>query len=694
MTISIGLSPLGTARVALGANDQTNDTPGQDAALLAWLQGLREPIETEYNLESEILAIAWELTRWQPGLSAKEYHALSLLILLALVQLRQGSTRITLRGPKGDELRLDFARRMLGKTRPAGGLPKLEDSEEVSDIAALMAELAEPGRASTLIGDPADFKPLVVAGDHLYIQKMLHLESELVAALRRKLEERAQDWRERAINDALGDVVARPPTAKGHPLKLTDEQREAVRASVRSPIAIISGGPGTGKTTIVVSILRVLSRLGVALEEIALAAPTGKAASRMLEAIEDGLRGISDPAPADRAMIEWPEPLKPRTLHRLLGYSPSSGRFYHHENNRLAERVVIVDEASMIDLTLMERLVRALREDGRLILLGDARQLPSVEAGAVLRDLVNVWKEDPRRSPPAVVLEKSHRAETDEHGRNLLGVARHIDQGEIPRFDVERSGDDVVVKRDSAHELQFGGVEFIAAPANQVQVERFLQRWEAESAAAHPELARLIEHTYMVSADEFTADDQAKLGEIFNAWASFRILCVTRVLPTGSERINEVCHGRTLAQLESASGDDRFVAGDPVMMQVNDYGRMIFNGDQGVIVRVVERGQARPQSMAVFRRSDRFAAFHLEALRSSLALSYAITVHKAQGSEFDRVALVLPDRDVSINTREILYTALTRARKSAVILGTREIFEAGITRTCDRDSGIVEKLRA
>ncbi len=689
MTVPIELSPLGTARAAILATDATIGADRQEAAMLAWLGQVREPLETEYNLEGEIPAIAWELACWQPGLSPTERQALLLLILLGLVQVRQGSTRIALRGQKGGELRLDFARRVLGKVQPVDDLPKLDPSA----AATLMQELIDSGKVGTLVGTPGDFKPLVVAGNHLYLQKMLHLENQFAAALGRRLDSVVSGWSDRAVEEALNDVLARPPETRGQRVGLNNEQRAAVGASMRSPITIISGGPGTGKTTIVVSILRVLLRLGVAPGEIALAAPTGKAANRMLGAIEEGSQGIANPTEADRVVAAWPEPCKPRTMHRLLGYSHSNGRFNHHQNNRLAEKIVIVDEASMIDLALMERLVRSLPDDGRLILLGDARQLPSVEAGAVLRDLCKVHADDPHCGFAVVILQESHRVRKDPHGLNLLRVAHKIDQGEAPRFDCERSGDDVVVERGSVDALKFEGVEFVASPPGSPVLDEFLEQWAKEGGQAPPGLDKLIDRAYVLSENGFSGDDQQKLSAIFAYSGSFRILCLTRVLPTGSDRINESFHRRALDRLDWHPGDDQFLAGEPVKMQVNDYQRMIFNGDQGVILNVADRGRARAAPMAVFRRSNGFAAFHLESLRSSLALSYAITVHKAQGSEFDRVALVLPDRDLPINTREILYTALTRARKSAVIVGDREILELGIKKTIERDSGIVEKLR-
>ncbi|MHC5541087.1 ATP-dependent DNA helicase, partial [Singulisphaera rosea] len=133
-------------------------------------------------------------------------------------------------------------------------------------------------------------------------------------------------------------------------------------------------------------------------------------------------------------------------------------------------------------------------------------------------------------------------------------------------------------------------------------------------------------------------------------------------------------------------------AGEPVMMQVNDYNRMVFNGDQGLVLNVSDGSP--PRLMAVFPRPDGYGIFHLDSLRPVLRHSYAMTVHKSQGSEFDRVALVLPDRDLPINTREVLYTALTRSRTSVVLVGDRNLFEQGVAREIRRDSGIAEKLEA
>jgi exodeoxyribonuclease V alpha subunit len=682
----IVLSPLGTAREGLGVSGQ----PEAELDLLGWLGHLRERLRTLYNMDEEVAFLAWELARWQPGLEADERKALILLILTALIQERQGSTRIAFRSAEGRFLRIKLAEGLLG---PDGRIPR----QAVDRIETMI----DTGRVSTIIGTGGDFKPLVVDGPYLYLQKMRHLEDRFVEALRRRLDAAIPAWSQEDSEEALRDVLDRSEYRGGSPVELASEQKAAVRAAVRYPITVVSGGPGTGKTTIVLSILRVLRRLGVSCEEFALAAPTGKAANRMGEAIQAGREGIADPSPEDRDLVHLAEP---RTLHRLLGYSPGSGRFQHHENNRLAERVVVVDEGSMIDLAMMERLVRSLRDDARFILLGDAHQLPSVEAGAVLRDLLGEAEGGSPLGPRAVPLIRSYRMRRDdENGRNIFSVAQAIDAGNTPAFALSRTSENVIIERSKVSDIEFHGVEFLSLPDGSSVLSDFLNHWHDKKLRSLSNLDELVNHEYTIVGGDFGEDDRKRLGELFAHWARFRILCVTRVLPrSGADGVNAALHQHALDDRDRdqrkqhqlgfrRDDDDAFIPGEPVMMQVNDYNRMLFNGDQGLILDVSDGG--RPQSMAVFPRSKGFAAFHLQSLRSVLLHSYAMTVHKAQGSEFDCVALFLPDNDIPINTREILYTALTRSRSSVVVVGRSDIFAAGIAKAISRDSGIAEKLR-
>jgi exodeoxyribonuclease V alpha subunit len=233
--------------------------------------------------------------------------------------------------------------------------------------------------------------------------------------------------------------------------------------------------------------------------------------------------------------------------------------------------------------------------------------------------------------------------------------------------------------------LDFAGVEFLAGAA----MEGFLNAWYM--ARIRPaEVARLWEAAFDQHEDGFDDQASAVLERIFDHTAASRILCLTRALSTGSERINVALH-RRWAESAGVTSEREFLPGEPVMVVRNDYERMLFNGDQGVIVRVRRPG-ARAAAMAVFKRAGKFEAFHLTALRESLELCYATTIHKAQGSEFDAVAVLLPERDLPILTREALYTAVTRSRRCVVMVGDEGLLRTGAARGIERFSGLGEEL--
>jgi exodeoxyribonuclease V alpha subunit len=387
-------------------------------------------------------------------------------------------------------------------------------------------------------------------------------------------------------------------------------------------------------------------------------------------------------------------------LHRLLGFVPQGareGRFRHHENNRLAERVVIVDEASMIDLFLMDRLVRSMRDDALLILLGDADQLPSVDAGAVFRDLVP-W------APTAVRLTQSYRMDpVDPAGRNVLSVARRVQAGRVPAlFDAAPSeGDEppeVITVHAQAAKLAFERVEMIGAD----QRSSFYERWFHEQVCGSDGAAfdRRIARIHHWRRDRFEPEEERELGVLFDHYDRHRLLCATRgESPTGAAHVNAVLHRKMLERwrlLDPALGGQAppLLPGEPVLMLHNDYDRGLFNGDQGVVLRVSEGEAGHP--MVVFPRPQKdgpgFAVFHLDSIRAALALGYAITIHKSQGSELDQVGVILPDEDLPLLTRELLYTAITRARRAVTLVGRREILEAAVTRQIRRFSGVADQL--
>ena len=570
----VDLSPLGTAR------------PTAEDPFLAWLAPVQERLASSFGIEAEVSYLAWEVARWPADLDLEERKALALLILTALVALRQGSTRLPLRGDLGRAIRLDVACRLLDGTSADAPLDPTTALNRAD-------RLIDSGRAELVVGKAGDFKPLIVAGAYIYLQKMHDLEARFADALRRRMNGAAPEWGDEEQGRAVSDVLAHPGLHDAKPIALSPDQVAAVRAALRFRLAVISGGPGTGKTTIVVSILRALGRLGFGAAEMVLAAPTGKAAKRLGSAVRAGLAAIEKPSPAD---LELENLADPQTLHGLLGYSRTTGRFLYHANNRLAGRVVVVDEASMIDLVLMERLVRSLRDDARLVLLGDDHQLPSVEAGAVLRDLIA--GESPL-GPRAVRLTESHRLSAEKlEARNILKVSRAIDQGMLPVFAPERTDEGTVLEQASASGLSFEGIEFLESAEGSTTVVEFLDRWHTHMIRGVPDFDARVEHVYEQGPDGFGDEDVRALRALFKHVDRSRILCLTRVRSTGAERINAFLHHRALEIRNRGFGDD-LMPGEPVMMEINDYGRMIFNGDQGLVLRVSDHGRA-PGPMVAF----------------------------------------------------------------------------------------------
>jgi len=628
-----------------------------------------------WELDDGVLFLADELLRCEPGLDPREARALYFLVTAVLVNQRRGSSRLPL-----DDGTLQRILDELGAT------PADRNALE----RALGGARSGGDRPLSVIGSMGERKPLLLDGGNLYVHRMWCREESLGDALRARMELEVEAPDPALLSRTMDAMLERVPARGGAPIRLSDEQREAVLTAMRLPLAVISGGPGTGKTSIVVSILRMLVRLGTPLERIALAAPTGKAAHRMAESILAYLGAIAEPEDADRGLAaSCPEP---RTLHRLLGYSPRTDGFVHHERNPLPETVVIVDEASMIDLHLMDRLLRSLRPDARLVLLGDAEQLPSVDAGAVLRDLLPPPGAKDARSKFSSRLTQSFRMDpSDPAGRNILTVARAINDGAVAGL---FEGDEPIRGRPDADAVEFHGVELLEPGNTAGRLDSFLDRWDRARIRGLPGFAELTKREYVHTGGAFLPEDEEALSRLFRHFEEQRILCVTRgdSMSTGAEAVNLALHREALARLGGGHREGTFLPGEPVILQRNDYARGLFNGDQGLVVRVRDVNDASHRFQAVFRKAGGFAIFGLDGLRAHLRHAYAMTVHKAQGSEFDRIALILPEAPMPLLTRELVYTALTRSRKGAVIVGARAVLESGVVNRLERHSGIAARI--
>lgn len=633
-----------------------------------------------FNLDPAMAHLAAEIAAFEENLRVDQRVALIMLIVASMVALNEGSTRLPVTGPHAREPMA----RILGPL--CAGADADGETERAPRLSQDIAELLESGIAASVIARTADeYRPLLYLPPYIYHQRIRAAEIRLAERLQPRLGVANPAASEQQIAAAIADVCRRPHWIGGREISLSGEQRTAVRSAAEHGLAIISGGPGTGKTSIVLAFLRVLVRLGIKPAEIALAAPTGKAAYRMGESIRDGLAHVRDPAAADDQLLhEHPES---STVHRLLGYSPSRGSFLHHGNNPLPASVVVVDESSMLDLDLMNRLAAALRPQTRLVMLGDADQLPSVAAGAVFRELVAAVEDTRGRldADAGTRLTRGYRMDQGEAaGHTIFVLAQRINEGGISGPD----GTPLIEQRIEPAGLRFERVELFGAEG--AAIEQFLDHWY--TAKIHDSrIEALASKAYSYGENGFDDAAVAELKRIFEHLAASRILCVTRVLATGAERINAAMHRRAAMAADRSSERVRFVEGEPVMVVRNDYERMLFNGDQGIIARV-KRPDGGESPMAVFMRGERCVAFHLAALGDALEHCYATTIHKAQGSEFDCVAVVMPERNIPILTRELLYTAVSRARKSVVLVGSIEMVRAAAARKGMRYSGLAELL--
>jgi len=625
-----------------------------------------------FNLDSSAVHMAAEIAAFEGELGLVPRLALIMLIVASMIALEEGSTRLPV---TGDESRETMQRILT----PLCGDAFREDG--AGTIAGEIDRLLTSGAAAVVVGRSGEYKPLLYIPPFVFHQRIRAAELRLAESIGPRFKKRVADAPEKAVAGAISDMLARPVFLGGRKVAMSEEQRTAVVNAASSNLALISGGPGTGKTSTILAILRVLLRLGVKPGEVALAAPTGRAAFRMGESVRQGIAMVHDPDSADRLLAAaCPES---STVHRLLGYSPDRGTFAHHRNNPLAASVVVIDESSMLDLLLTERLVASLRPEVRLIMLGDADQLPSVAAGAVFRDLVGAAEK--RYTGICTRLTRSFRTDTNgEQGQAIRALTREINRGSIDAAE----GGSLFIERATPGELQLEGVEFVNGSGT--QLERFLERWYTARVSTD-QIAALKNKVYSEDERGFDAAAIGDLRRIFDHFAASRILCVTRVLHTGADAINAGIHRRVANGASGSRERWGFLPGEPVMVVRNDYERMLFNGEQGIVVKVAAHG-GREALKAVFIRDGDYLAFDLAALRESLELCYASTIHKAQGSEFDEVAIVLPEQDVPILTRELLYTGVSRARRSVVICGNISLLRAGVAHKGTRHSGLGDLL--
>jgi exodeoxyribonuclease V alpha subunit len=454
-------------------------------------------------------------------------------------------------------------------------------------------------------------------------------------------------------------------------------QCRAAAVAVRRPFSVIAGGPGTGKTTTVARLLALLDEQAAASGRprplVALVAPTGKAAARMGESVHEEAGKLDVDDDTRRRLLA----LNASTVHRLLGRHPgSANRFRHDRHNRLPHDVVVVDETSMMSLPLMARLVDAVRRDARLVLLGDQQQLASVEAGAVLGDIVGPAGA-PGWRPTGAGTGIGECITVLQANRRFRGPLAEL-------ANAVRAGDEDAVLAVLSESSQPG----TEPPRGTVTGRGSDVDWLAADVATAGELTLAPVREAVLAAGQ-PVIEAARLGDgpgALDALGRLRLLCAHRDGPAGASTWNSRAEQWLLAGPGGPGGGGAWYVGRPVIVTENDYSLGLFNGDVGVVV-------AQPDgSLAVAFRRGMGVATVSPSRVPGVATAFAMTAHRAQGSEFDEVVVLLPSASSRALTRELLYTAVTRARHRVVLVGTEESVRAAVRRRVARASGLTGRL--
>jgi exodeoxyribonuclease V alpha subunit len=532
------------------------------------------------------------------------------------------------------------------------------------DIPSL-EELREILRDSGVVGSPGETAPLILdAQDHLYLGRYWWFEKQVADAL----QARAVALQPGEVDAKLLSQGLQRMFSSGH--GETDWQRVAAAVAVLRRFCVISGGPGTGKTHTVAAILALLLEQSRGRHlRIAMAAPTGKAAARLSESIRN-----SKPNIACDDNIKSLIPEQASTIHRLLGIQPGREHPRFNKEHPLHVDLLVVDEASMIDLPMMARLLAALPEHTRLILLGDKDQLASVEAGSIFADICG---------------RDSAANYTPEFHQSLQRVSGECIDNRQPRNAFAES---IALLHKSYRFSGEEGIGRLAAAVNRGDSQSVLQLLGqgVEDISLYTPREESIDFELKNRALESYAECFKAVGpgEALKCFNQFRILCAVRKGPAGVEQVN-----RTIEQLLRArgliQGDAQHYKGRLLMVTRNDYSVGLFNGDVGILWPDPE---ADNRLAAWFVQPDKPMKRVLPSRLPQHETAYAMTVHKSQGSEFDQVLVMLPFEEVGVVSRELLYTGITRAKHKVEVWGNEAILSKAVEHRVRRVSGLSDRL--
>jgi len=531
--------------------------------------------------------------------------------------------------------------------------------------------------ASPAVGKPGDIRPLVLdEKSRLYLYRYWDYEKKLSDSIQKRIGENIPDINIPLLKNGLKRLF--PESEKME--KTINRQKLAAVTAVLKRFCIVSGGPGTGKTTTIASILSLLlEQAGGKALKIFLSAPTGKAAARLGESIKSTKKKLNCPDSVKNAI-----PADTYTIHRMLKTVPKSPYFRYNTENVLPADIVAIDEASMVDLALMSKLAHAVPADARVILIGDKDQLASVEAGSVLGDMCDREK--------IHGYSKQFCKTVEDITGDALGASNN-------RSSSPGLQDCIVILKKNYRFPDKGGIGELRRAVKLGETAGVLHllkdpddthiRWK-EIQSPDDLLTVLSEKVVEYFSAYIKSEDPQKALEYFNR---FRILCAVNKGPFGVNAVNrlteKVMHREGLIQSEGPSSYPWY-RGRPILITRNDYNLGLFNGDIGIVMPA-----ARSDSndlYAFFPASSSGLRRFLPHRLPEHETAYAMTIHKSQGSEFEHVLIILPDKDNPVLTRELIYTGITRARRSVSIWGRDRILHDAVTRKIERTSGLRDAL--
>ena len=527
-----------------------------------------------------------------------------------------------------------------------------------------------------------EYKPIVLQtldkNQYLYFQKYYSAGQKLQAVMHKLLDPSNETDISKIDKNIINMINLSP---------LNEKQKLALFLSLIKNFIVISGGPGTGKTYLIFWVLKALIKYGIDVRLIRLAAPTGRAAERLTESIRKLLQNENDETKKLLNTIEG------ETIHRLLKYVSYKNDFAYNESNKLPLDVLIVDEVSMVDVNIMTRLLSACKDNAKVILLGDKDQLPSVDAGAVLANLIpqdyeesfsssikfinnqiTVSKNYSNITDRIIILNKNYRSKGSAHkfaieiNRQNVKIA-----DEIPRLSIEKYlelnfSDDKNCFFIEEEKTDFKNLHFLLSV--------WLKKYFLTGKVNYPSLIEEVGKTNINKNSQ-----KELLNKIFKIINDTKILSILKEGLFGANTINSIIE--ELFREKNNKYNKRFFPGMPIMITKNDYILKLFNGDTGVLIK-----DKNESYNAVFNKNDEFIFIPVNFLKFYES-AFSITVHKSQGSEYSNVLLILPDKKESpLLTKELLYTGITRAKEGAVIYGKNDVLKKAVSCRITRESGL------